>query len=99
MPFSTMEGKDPSIELLKGIAVKERNGSTVSTTTTNDDTHEDPTTVVLSYFPERRLPLDTEQRLRKIFTIREEWTLKDLEPYIHRLVCEGSRTQAKLLLK
>jgi len=99
MPFSTMEGKDPSIELLKGIAVKERNGSTVSTTTTNDNTHEDPTTIVLSYFPERTLPLDTEQRLRKIFTFREEWTLKDLEPYIHRLVCEGSRTQAELLLK
>jgi hypothetical protein len=104
MPFSTMEGKDPSIELLKGIALKEVKGSTVSpstseSSTVNDDDHEEMATIVLSYFPERSLPLDTEQRLRKIFAFREEWTLKDLEPYLQRLVSEGTRTQADLLLK
>lgn len=103
MPFSSVEGKYPSAELLKGIALQEVQGSTTATKTStsdvDDDDHEDPTAIILSYFPERNLPLDIEQRLSKIFAFREEWTLQDLEPYIQRFVTEGSRTQAELLLR
>mmetsp|Transcript_33002 Transcript_33002/g.98209 ORF Transcript_33002/g.98209 Transcript_33002/m.98209 type:complete len:485 (-) Transcript_33002:217-1671(-) len=53
----------------------------------------------LVYFPESRLPMEPEARFRKIFSKREKWSGKDLEPYVTSLTEEHGLSMAEMLMK
>lgn len=53
----------------------------------------------LVYFPEGKLPMEPEERFRKIFRKRERWSKEDLEPYVTKLAKELGTTVAEILMK
>ena len=47
---------------------------------------EETSQICLKYFPEQRLSLNAQSRFRALFQEKEQWELKELDPYLDPLV-------------
>lgn len=103
------ELSQPSPDLLAGIALlrtREELPSTIAWDLSGKKAREDGSeqdneaeTAYLTYFPERRLPLDPTKRFQLLFKEKEQWMHSEIEPYIKRLAQEAELSMEEILMK
>ena len=96
----TPSNNNPSIDLLKGIALIEEGKVSSSTTAAGSTDKKSNTSKHFRYFPKENLSYDVKGRFRELFEMKPSYSIETIAPYLDDLYGQPGQPQslAALLL-